>query len=60
MTNKTAPINIMVEPNTKKKLIEKANALGLSLTAYVEKIGEEPIVFLDNNAKLILKALELR
>ena len=57
---KTASINIMVEPEVKKILQEKAKALGLSLTQYIEKLGSEPIIFADENVKLLLKTLNLK
>ena len=56
---KTTPINIMVEAETKKRLLEKAKALNLTLTAYIEKIALEPVCFLDSNVRLILKSLNL-
>ena len=57
---KTTAINIMVESEIKKKLLEKARALGLSLTGYIEKIAREPVIFTDENAKLLLRTLDLR
>ena len=57
---KTAPINIMVTPETKKKLLEKARSLNLSTTEYIEKIALEPVIFLDENAKVMLKSLSLK
>lgn len=57
---KTAQINLMVEPETKRKLLEKAKALNLSLTSYIEKVGLEPVCFLDSNVKTILSALNLK
>ena len=50
----------MVESEIKKKLLEKARALGLSLTGYIEKIAREPVIFTDENAKLLLRTLDLR
>ena len=60
MANKTAPINVLVEPETKKKLQEKAQALNLSITQYIEKISLEQVIFLDPNAKALLKSLQLK
>lgn len=54
---KTAEIKAMVEPETKKRLTDKAKALGLSTTQYIEKIANEPIIFLGANEKLLLQAL---
>ena len=49
----------MVEPEVKKKLREKAQALGLTLTSYIEKVAREPVIFTDENAKLLLRTLDL-
>jgi hypothetical protein len=57
---KTTPINIMVEAETKKKLLEKAKALNLSLTSYIEKIANEPVCFIDSNVQAILHSLNLK
>jgi hypothetical protein len=57
---KTSQINLMVEPEIKKRLIEKAKALNLTLTAYVEKIAQEPVCFLDSNVRTILESLKLK
>jgi len=57
---KTAQINLMVEPETKKKLLLKSKALNLTLTGYIEKVANEPVCFLDENVKLILQSLKLK
>jgi len=57
--NKTAPINLMVSDKVKKNLQDKANALGLTLTGYIEKIAGEPVIFLDDNARLLIKTLSI-
>lgn len=41
----------MVTPETKKRLKEKADENGLSLTGFLEKVANEPIVFMDQNVK---------
>ena len=48
---KTSPINLMVEPQTKKNLKIKAEDMGLTLTGFFEKVAQEDIVFLDKNFK---------
>ena len=48
---KTSEIKAMVTPETKKRLKEKAEENGLSLTGFLEKIANEPIVFMDQNVK---------
>lgn len=58
MMKKTTAINIMVTAETKKRLQQKARELGLSLTQYIEKVGDEPIVFLDDNVKKLLKMIK--
>ncbi len=57
---KTATINVMVSEEVKKKLLEKAKNLSLSLTGYIEKISLEPVIFLDENARLLIKTLDLK
>lgn len=57
---KTSQINIMVEPDCKKRLLDKAKALNLTLTGYIEKIASEPVVFLDSNVRMILESLNLK
>ena len=57
---KTAPINLMVTEETKRKLREKAKALGLTITSYVEKISHEPVIFADDNLKALLKHMDLK
>lgn len=55
--NKTAEVKVMVEPETKKKLIAKAEESGLTLTGFIEKIALEPIVFMDKNVKRIFESM---
>jgi len=57
---KTAPINLMISVEDKKKLQDKARNLNLTLTSYIEKISREPIIFLDSNSKLLLESLKLK
>ena len=57
---KTAPINLMLAPEAKQKLQEKAKALNLTLTSYIEKVALEPVVFLDQNTRSLLSALQLK
>jgi len=56
---KTSAINLMVSPEVKSKLQNKARALNLTLTSYIEKVALEPVCFLDENVKQILSALKL-
>jgi len=57
MANKTAEIKVMVEPEVKRKLQEKARELGLSTTGFIEKIAKEPVVFMDNNVKKLIEGM---
>lgn len=55
------PIKIYLDPETRKKLIKKANETGFSgrgaLTKFLEKIATEDICFLDENLRKMLKVL---
>jgi len=57
MKNKTAEIKVMVQPETKKKLKDKADQLNLTITGFIEKIAKEPIVFMDSNVKNIFESM---
>lgn len=56
---KNSPISLRVHPEIKKKLKNKSEQLGLTLTGFLEKIANEPIVFLDQNTKTLIEALRL-
>jgi len=57
-------IKIYLEPEDLKKLIKKANESGFSgrgaLSYYIEKIAKEPIAFLDENVKALLRSINLK
>ena len=55
MTNKTSPVNIMLTPEAKAKLKQKADEMGISITQLIEKIAIEDICFLDSNFKKAAK-----
>jgi len=57
MANKTAEIKCVVEPETKRRLQEKAKELGLTLTGFIEKVSNEPIVFMDQNVKRLVEGM---
>jgi antitoxin component of RelBE/YafQ-DinJ toxin-antitoxin module len=59
MQKKTASINIMVQEELKKKLKEKSEQMGLSITQFIEKIALEDIVFLDQNFKKAAQLFKL-
>ena len=50
---KNSAINIMVCSDVEKKLKEKADELGLTLTSFFEKVANEEIIFLDKNVKKV-------
>lgn len=55
------PVKIYLDPETKKKLTQKANETGFTgrgaLTKFVEKIAAEDICFLDENLRKMLKVV---
>lgn len=55
MTKKTESILVMVSPEIKKKLKDKASSSGLSITAFLEHIAVNEIVILDDNFKKAAK-----
>lgn len=58
MRNKNYPIKVMLDKETYDNFIKKCEDLGISMTLFIEKISNEPVVFLDKNAKLLLKELK--
>ena len=55
--NKTSEVKCMVEPQTKKNLKAKAEEVGLSVTGFIEKVANEPTVFLDQNVKNFMELM---
>lgn len=55
---KTHTIKVTVTKETKDKLISKCKESGLTLTAFIEKVSNEPIVFLDKNVQSLISLLE--
>ena len=57
-------IKIYLEPEDEKELKKKAERLGFIgrgyLTRFVEKMAREPTIFLDENAKMMLRTLDLK
>jgi hypothetical protein len=55
------PIKIYLDPETKKRLLQKANETGFygrgAMTRFIEKISTEDICFLDENLRKMLRAL---
>jgi len=58
MVKKT--IKIYLEENDLKLLKEKTGTSRGSISHYIQKIAREPVCFLDENAKVLLKALDLK
>ena len=58
--NKTAPINLMVLPEVKRKLREKAMQLNLNLTQFLEKVALEDVIFLDKNIKKVFSLMAIK
>ena len=56
---KTTAINLMVEPEVKKKLKQKAEEVGLTLTGFFEKVALEDLVFLDKNFRKVAGMFKL-
>jgi hypothetical protein len=58
------PVKVYLTDCEKKKLLEKAESLGFTgrgkLERLFEKIANEPVAFMDGNARTILKALSLK
>lgn len=57
-------LNLYLEREDIKKLIKKANESGFTgkgaISRYVEKIAREPICFLDDNVKALLRSINLK
>lgn len=55
------PIKVYLDPETRKKLIQKASETGFNgrgaMTKFMEKIAVEDICFLDENLRKMLRAL---
>jgi len=55
---------IYLEEGDYRKLLAKAKEIGLegrgATSHYIEKICKEPVVFLDNNARQVLKLIGLK
>lgn len=59
MTNKTVFLSCRLDIETKKKLRQKADELGLDTTDFIKKVAEEDIVILDSNVKRLFEAIRL-
>lgn len=58
------PLKIYIEESDEHKLKIKAEQLGFigrgSLSRYISKVAREPICFIDENVRAMLKALNLK
>ena len=57
--SKTDFVNCRIDSDKKKKLKAKANELGLDITAFIEKVADEDIVFMDSNVKKMMGLLQV-
>lgn len=57
--SKTDFINCRLDSDKKKKLRDKAAELGLDLTQFIEKIADEPIIFMDKNVQRLVSVLQV-
>ena len=55
---KTAVINLRIRPSDKNMLKEKALSQNLDLTGFLEKIANNPIIFLSEDIKKALEVAE--
>ena len=53
-------IKVYLEKEDLNKLKSKAGTGRGEISAYITKIAREPVVFLDENTKTMLKALDLK
>ena len=58
MADKTAYLSCRLDSETKRKLKEKADELGLDITEFITQIAEKPVVILDNNIKNLFEAIK--
>ena len=59
MAGKTDFLYCRLDPETKRKLKEKAEEFGLDLSDFIRKIAEEEIVILDANIRRLFDAINL-
>ena len=55
---KTAIINLRISPSDKSRLKEKAQQVNMNLTEFLEKIANEPIIFISKDIRVILEAVK--
>lgn len=53
-------VKIYLETEDLNRLKQKAGTGRGAISLYIKKIAREPVVFLDENAKTMLKALDLK
>ena len=59
MAGRTAFLHCRLDAETKQKLKQKAEELGLDLTEFIKRIAELDIVVLDGNIKRLFGAIGL-
>ncbi len=57
MTKKNSSLHLRISKESKKRLEDKAENLGLSITNYIEKVANEPIIFIDKNIRKFLNKI---
>lgn len=59
MTDKITFLSCRLNVDTKRRLKQKAEELGLDITDFIKKIAEQDIVILDNNVKRLFNVIRL-
>lgn len=56
---KNSSLHLRIATQSKANLENKAKNLGLNLTSYVEKVANEPVIFIDGNIEQFLKKINV-
>jgi len=54
---KTDFIYIRISPDAKKKLRDKASNLNLNISELIEKLANEPTIFVSKDIRVVLEAI---
>lgn len=57
---KTNSLHLRISTQAKTNLENKAKNLGLNLTNYIEKVANEPVVFIDDNIQKFLRRIDVK
>ncbi len=55
---KTASLHLRISEKSKSNLEKKAKNLGLNATTYIEKVANNPVIFVDENIKKFLAKVQ--